>query len=308
MVTAPVLFHLRVQLRQNTSPFSNCSSPSSPSCPGSRTCSSGFNTCSAPSSPGSQGSRKSCSPFNTCSSPSSRSSPGSRKRSSAFNPPRISSNPFNPGFNPRSMGSVAGRTRMKIGDAERRESSPDAPRRRSRWSRIQGPDIWSCSRRMNRLGEGIARGCAETRSYEQRLCVSASLRADQPHAPGDAPRWLTMASTALEIGLGRESRAETRRDGLQSSASLHLCGPRLSAGSGRAAEIGPVPHGGSMEWRPGTAALPGLSPCDVLGTAYRFGVHRWCAVPEECSGKRGGRSLNSGAMATFQCQALGQRL
>jgi len=29
-----------------------------------------------------------------------------------------------------------------------------------------------------------------------------------------------------------------------------------------------------MEWRPGTAALPGLSPHDVFGTTNNFGMHR----------------------------------
>ena len=78
----------------------------------------------------------------------------------------------------------------------------------------------------NGLGEGIARGDAETRRYEQELCASASLRADHPHAAGDAPRLPPMASAAVGMGLGRESRAETRRRGGMSknSASLRLCG------------------------------------------------------------------------------------
>ena len=43
---------------------------------------------------------------------------------------------------------------------------------------------------------------------------------------GDAPRWPPMASAAVAMGLGRESRAETRRRGDMSknSASLRLCG------------------------------------------------------------------------------------
>ena len=92
----------------------------------------------------------------------------------------------------------------------------------------------------------MARGDAETRRYDQELCASASLRAAQPHAPGDAPRWLPMASAGVGICLGREPRAETRRRGDRSKNSA----------SRRVARISPIPRGGSMEWRPGTPANP----------------------------------------------------
>ncbi len=84
-------------------------------------------------------------------------------------------------------------------------------------------------RRGNRLGEGIARGDAETRRYQQDLCVSASLRADHPHASGDAPRWPPMASAAVGMGLGRESHAETRRRG---GAEISARSLRLSVSAG----------------------------------------------------------------------------
>jgi len=66
---------------------------------------------------------------------------------------------------------------------------------------------------MNRpgLGGGIARGDAEARSCEQEPRVSAPLRADQPPAPGDAPRWQPMASAGVGIGWG-ENRARRRGD------------------------------------------------------------------------------------------------
>ena len=57
----------------------------------------------------------------------------------------------------------------------------------------------------------IARGDAETRRGGQELCASASLRAEQPHAPGDAPRWLHMASAGVGICLG-ENRPLRRGD------------------------------------------------------------------------------------------------
>ncbi|NBU29667.1 MAG: hypothetical protein EBS42_16085, partial [Caulobacteraceae bacterium] len=43
---------------------------------------------------------------------------------------------------------------------------------------------------------------------------------------------------------------------------------------GRAAEIWPVPQGRRMDWRPGTAALPGLSAHDAFEIANNFGMRR----------------------------------
>ncbi len=54
----------------------------------------------------------------------------------------------------------------------------------------------------NGLGEGIARGDAET--WTLILRISAPLRADQPHVLGDAPRWLPVASAVVGVGLAQE--------------------------------------------------------------------------------------------------------
>ena len=61
------------------------------------------------------------------------------------------------------------------------------------------------------LEENRPRRRGDAEAWALILCISASLRADPPHAPGDAPQLLSMASAAVGIGL-EENRPRRRGD------------------------------------------------------------------------------------------------
>ena len=92
---------------------------------------------------------------------------------------------------------------------------------------------------------------------------------------GAVPAWSREWGERIENGIWRGLQAK------EMAVPWGPCVPGWLAGSGRAAEIGAVLRGGRMEWRPGTTALPGLSPRDDFGVYRHQGKGAGCLRPVE---------------------------